>query len=111
MQGGRLCKKTAKNNSGLSPKTPENAPMKGLDQLLNRYTTGRDRSGYVFDYFREENIKAKMLGIRAAVDTSLPCLQMKPAEDHPATWAFVTHHTHSSGETVRVVHFGVNLAI
>lgn len=83
--------------------------LKGLDQLLERYATGRDRSAYVFDYFRENNIKTKMLAVRATMNTDRPLQQTCEAVDHQSAWAFVTHHSHKSGETIRIVHFGVNL--
>ncbi len=39
--------------------------IEGLKQLIDRYTTGRERSGYVFDYVKLPNIDAKITGIKA----------------------------------------------
>jgi len=83
--------------------------VKGMDQLLNRYTTGRNRSAYVFDYVQKPDIAGKWQGLRDHFDTTRPLGQEGGCSDHPALWAFETRHRHRSGQSVRVVHYGVNL--
>ena len=81
----------------------------GMTQLIARYSTGRDRTGFVFDYVQAPDIDGKWTSLRAHLDQLLPLQQQGPAANHAVTWAFETHHTHASGRTLRVVHYGVNL--
>lgn len=81
----------------------------GLKQLIDRYTTGRDCTGYVFDYVKVPDIETKITGIKDEMNTSLPCKQVGETTEHPAQWAFTTLHNHRSGVALRVVHFGVNM--
>ncbi|HLF96481.1 MAG TPA: hypothetical protein VI457_05005 [Methylococcaceae bacterium] len=83
--------------------------VEGMAQLLDRYETGRDRTGYVFDYVQESGIEGKWIGLRTHLDKERPLEQEKPCEDHSAIWVFQTHHKHRSGRSIRVVHYGVNL--
>lgn len=81
----------------------------GHVELIDRYTTGRERTGYVFDYVKLPNIDAKMTGIKDEMNACLPCDQVGESTDHPAQWAFTSLHNHRSGVALRVVHFGVNM--
>ncbi len=83
--------------------------IEGLKQLIDRYTTGRERTGYVFDYVESPGIEAKMTGIKDEMNACLPCDQAGESTDHPAQWAFTSLHNHRSGVALRVVHFGVNM--
>jgi hypothetical protein len=85
---------------------------KGIQQLVDRYSTGRERSGYMFCYVKEPNIKAKMSGLQAECDSKKPCAQLSIGKAYnKCRWAFETWHSHASGEELRVVHFGVNLHV
>lgn len=84
--------------------------LEGLEQLLNRYATGRCDSGFVFAYVREAKIKDKIQSLKNRMDVEKPCEQDGNCEDHPfAKWSLVSKHEHRSGEILRVVHFGCNL--
>lgn len=82
---------------------------KGIQQLVERYSTGRERSGYMFCYVKLPDIKGKMEKLQVDCDGCRPCRQSAASIKHRERWAFETHHTHSSGEDLRVVHFGINL--
>jgi hypothetical protein len=84
---------------------------KGIQQLVDRYSTGRERSGYIFAYVKEPDIKAKVGGLQAECDADKPCNQISEGKGHKCKWAFETLHSHASGEALRVVHFGVNLHV
>lgn len=84
---------------------------KGIQQLVERYSTGRERSGYMFAYVRDPDIKAKVGGLQTECDTDKPCNQISEGKAHKCKWAFETLHSHASGEELRVVHFGVNLHV
>jgi hypothetical protein len=84
---------------------------KGIQQLVDRYSTGRERSGYMFAYVKEPDIKAKFGGLQAECDADKPCNQIGEGKGHKCKWAFETLHSHASGEELRVVHFGVNLHV
>lgn len=83
--------------------------IKGVTQLLGRYTTGRETPGLVINYVRQRDIKGIVAGLRTTMDTQLPENQTGPCEDHALKWSFVTRHTHSSGEELAVSHVGCNL--
>lgn len=82
---------------------------KGLEQLLQRYSTGRQNSGYMFEYVKDPSIKQLVEKVRTHMDTNKPCAQDGVTQDHRTRWAFVSNHLHSSGELVRVVHLSCNL--
>ena len=84
---------------------------KGLQQLVERYSTGRERSGYMFCYVKAPDIKGKMEKLQADCDACKPCRQNTASVKHKEKWAFETRHTHASGEDLRVVHFGINLHV
>ena len=90
-----------------SPATHE----QGLDQLLRRYSTGRESSGWIILYVKSANISARMKALRDNLDRKMPLQQVAACEEHPIKWAFVSKHVHSSGETLRVEHVGCNLHI
>jgi hypothetical protein len=81
----------------------------GLEQLLGRYTTGREGRGLLIVYCQKEDVKGKMETLRANMDTSLPCDQQGNTVDHRLRWSFGSAHRHSSGEVCGVDHVGCNL--
>lgn len=85
--------------------------VKGLHQLLGRYSTGREGSGFLVVYYRTADVKTLVKKLRDEMDASLPCRQSGPAADHQLKWSFLTQHAHGSGEKVRVEHVGCNLYI
>lgn len=84
---------------------------KGIKQLVDRYSTGRERSGYMFCYVKDPDIKDKMNTLLAECDHHRPCEQAHLGGLHFSKWSFETLHGHASGEQLRVVHFGINLHI
>ncbi len=83
----------------------------GIRQLVGRYSTGRDRSGYMFCYFKVPDIKEKMEKLQAECDVRKPCGQSAESIRRKEKWTFETRHIHTSGEELRVIHFGINLHI
>jgi hypothetical protein len=83
--------------------------VKGLEQLLNRYSTGREGRGLLIVYFRKQNIAGLIKGLREKMDVDHPCQQQGQTADHPLKWSFVTSHAHSCGENLEVSHVGCNL--
>ena len=43
-----------------------------MTQLIARYSTGRDRTGFVFDYVQAPDIDGKWTSLRAHLDQLLP---------------------------------------
>ncbi len=82
---------------------------KGLEQLLSRYVTGREKSSWLILYVNRPNIKGRMQGLRENLDRNRPHKQSGACGPHLINWAFVSVHSHSSGEMVRVSHIGCNL--
>ena len=85
--------------------------VKGLQQLLGRYTTGREGRGMLIVYFQKPNIAVLVKKLRNKMDTDLPLSQQGPTSDHLIKWSFLSQHVHSSGETLEVGHIGCNLYI
>lgn len=54
----------------------------GIRQLVERYSTGRDRSGYMFCYFKVPDIKGKMEKLQADCDVRKPCRQRAESIRH-----------------------------
>ena len=85
--------------------------INGLQQLLNRYTTGRESRGLIIIYVRKENIADKINKIRDRMDSDLPMEQKGKTADHTLKWSFLSTHTHDCGEDLNVGHIGCNLYI
>ena len=85
--------------------------IKGIGQLLGRYTTGRETPGLLINYVRKPDIKAIMAKLKAEMDKKLPENQTGPCEDHVLKWSLFTKHKHSSGEVISIGHIGFNLHV
>ena len=83
--------------------------VEGLQQLINRYTTGREGSGLVVEYVKQQGIKDLVSKIRSHMDSLKPCVQNGESQNHRIRWAFTTKHQHHSGEIMRVLHLNCNL--
>lgn len=81
----------------------------GLEQLLGRYTTGRDRSAFMVEYVKDPDIAGLVVKIRLHMDMQKPLSQDGESADHRIHWAFTTNHKHGSGEMLRVLHLNCNL--
>lgn len=80
-----------------------------LEQLINRYSTGRPRTGYVIEYFKNPSIARLVKGLRDHADVNHPVQQEGATADHPMKWAYQSSHRHVTDELLRVVHVNVNL--
>ena len=83
----------------------------GLEQLLGRYTTGREGRGLLIEYFRKNNIAGLVEKLRKKMDDERPLNQNGTSVPHHLKWSFITTHLHSSGEHLQVGHIGCNLFI
>lgn len=83
--------------------------ISGIEQLLGRYTTGREGRGLLVVYVRKKNIKELLAKLREQLDAVLPHGQTVPSRDHTLKWSFITRHSHSSGEELSLSHIGCNL--
>jgi hypothetical protein len=82
---------------------------KGLGQLINRYSTGRECRGFVISYVKIQDIKFLFEKLREYIDNEKPCDLQGVCRDHNIKWSFLSSHKHSSGETVDVCHIGCNM--
>jgi len=83
--------------------------IKGMGQLLGRYTTGRETSGLLINYVRQANIARIATVLMAELDTKLPEDQVGSCQGHTLKWSFTTKHRHSSGEILSLSHVACNL--
>lgn len=80
-----------------------------IHQLMSRYATGRQPTGYVIEYVKKRGIAAIVTQLRKRADADLPECQEGSTDGHTMNWAYVSNHRHSSEELLRVVHINVNL--
>jgi hypothetical protein len=85
--------------------------IEGLQQLLRRYITGRERRGLVIVYFKISGIATAVQKVRLEMDTRLPLDQQGPTQPHTLKWSFLSVHKHSSGEYLEIGHIGCNLYV
>jgi hypothetical protein len=83
--------------------------ISGLQQLLGRYTTGRESRGLVIAYVKKRGIAQLINKIREEMDANLPHAQQGVTCDHGLKWSFLSTHAHSCGENLEVSHIGCNL--
>lgn len=83
----------------------------GIDQLLNRYTTGRECRGFVISYVRERDIKILFENLRKYLDKNKPFDLDGLCKDHNIRWSFLSSHNHNSGELIEICHVGCNLFV
>jgi len=84
---------------------------KGLKQLIDRYSTGREIRGLLLNYVRKSDITQVVTNLRKSLDTTLPLKQKGPTQDHKLKWSFSSIHGHSSGQDLEVDHVGFNLYV
>ncbi|RUL75349.1 hypothetical protein [Dyella choica] len=82
---------------------------RAIEQLISRYSTGRQSRGYVVEYIKKPGIAALVLKLRKRADADLPARQHGETFDHRMKWAYASNHWHSSEELIHVVHINVNL--
>ena len=85
--------------------------IKGLEQLLERYTTGREGRGLIISYVRQRDISGLIHKLRLHMDETLPMSQRGACQDHQIRWSFMTIHLHTCGENLQVGHIGCNLCV
>ena len=83
--------------------------VEALKQLIKRYSTGRMRTGYVFEYVKKKGIATLVKGLRDHADKNKPLDQHGETTAHVMKWAYESQHMHSSDDLFRVVHVSVNL--
>lgn len=82
---------------------------KGLSQLLDRYSTGRETRGLLISFVKQDNISGAIKDVRDKMDKDLPCLQQGKTTNHSLKWSFLSKHSHACGETLEIGHIGCNL--
>jgi hypothetical protein len=85
--------------------------VKGLTQLIGRYSTGRESRGLMIEYVKKADIARLIKSIRDAMDDDRPMQQQGKTQDNSLKWSFISVHKHSSGEKLQVGHYGCNLFI
>lgn len=85
--------------------------MNGIEQLLDRYTTGRESRGLLIVYVRKRDIADKINKLRNKMDNSMPMHQQGSTTDHVLKWSFLSTHTHYSGEDLDICHIGCNVYV
>ena len=83
--------------------------LKGLEQLLGRYTTGREGRGLIIVYVRKPDISGLMQALRKRMDADLPFKQQGNTANHALKWSFLSAHAHACGDSLEVSHIGCNL--
>lgn len=82
---------------------------KGCDQLLNRYSTGRNGRVFCLEFCKHRGMYDKLGKIRIRMDDERPLGQISSSKGHFISGAFITSHKHWSRATVAILHLGCNL--
>lgn len=82
---------------------------KAIEQLVSRYSTGRQSRGYVIEYFKKPGISELVVKLRTKADRDFPVHQEGATCDHHMKWAYISDHRHTSQELIRVIHINVNV--
>lgn len=85
--------------------------VKGLKQLLGRYTTGREGRGLMLVYIRKRDIAGLVKKLRQKMDSDFPMKQTGKTSEHKLKWSFISNHEHACGDEVQVGHVGCNLYV
>jgi hypothetical protein len=84
----------------------------GCDQLLHRYSSGRDSRGFVLGFFRQPEMYALLATLKARFDKEFPHEMKGSSTPHShIKGAFVTLHTHFTKTDIEVLHLGCNLHV
>jgi hypothetical protein len=82
----------------------------GCDQLLNRYSSGRDMRGFLLEFFTRPRMYWLLQGLRNNFDQTSPLKMKRTSHDHALIkGAFVSVHAHFTNTDVEVLHIGCNL--
>ena len=82
---------------------------KAINQLISRYSTGRQPRGYVIEYVKDSGIANIVMKLRKQADANQPVRQEGATSDHKMKWTYISQHRHGSAELIRVVHVNINL--
>jgi hypothetical protein len=83
--------------------------LKGLDQIIAKYATGREGRSLLLSYVKQANISGLSKQLRVKMDGDLPQQQTGPTKDHQLKWSFRSDHKHASGDDIEVCHIMCNL--
>jgi hypothetical protein len=82
----------------------------GCEQLLNRYSTGRDMRGFLLEFFNRSDMYKLLQTLKTKFDTVFPLEMKAPSKEHGhIKGAFVSLHSHFTSTDVEVLHLGCNL--
>lgn len=84
--------------------------VKGLTQLLGRYTTGRELGGLLLVFVKKRGIATLVQDLRKEMDTKKPCEQSGHTRNHTLRWSFESTHTLATGDPHEVSHVACNLS-
>jgi len=84
--------------------------VKGLEQLLGRYTTGRELGGLLLVFVKKRGIAKFVEELRKEMDAKKPCKQSGPTRDHTLKWSFESTHELATGDPHEVSHVACNLS-
>lgn len=82
----------------------------GCDQLLNRYSSGRDMRGFLLEFFTRRGMYQLIGKLKDQFDRSFPLRMTGTSQDHTQIkGAFISMHSHFTEAQVEVLHIGCNL--
>ena len=84
----------------------------GCNQLLNRYSSGRDARGFVLEFFNRPRMYELLADLRTNFDQKIPLKMKGSAKSHDhIKGAFLSLHRHFTQTYIEVLHLGCNLYI
>jgi hypothetical protein len=86
--------------------------INGLEQLLTRYTSGREGRGLLLSYVKKKAVAELMQSVQRRMNTDLPLNQVGSTVQHKTLkWSFLSTHKHSCGDELNVGHVACNLCV
>jgi hypothetical protein len=82
----------------------------GCDQLLNRYSSGRNARGFLLEFFNRRGMYRLLQGLKKQFDQDSPLAMKGRSRQHEhIKGAFISLHKHFTSAEVEVLHLGCNL--
>jgi len=84
--------------------------FEGCEQLLSRYSSGREVGGFVLEFFNVPGLYEKMKLLQERIADEKPCeLAQNPTEHEIIKGGFRTMHRHFTGAVLALLHLGCNV--
>lgn len=87
-----------------------NRHKEGCEQLLSRYSTGREARSFVLEFFKNNKMYEHLESLRENFSLNKPLRMVAtPIVNNTIEGAFVTAHIHFTEQEIEILHLGCNV--